>query len=93
MGGEVPVPKNLTPLESAIADQADRRRAYEKRRRDAGHRKMTVWCPGDACDLVRLVCKGLADVDDPTYREMILSPLIEASVAAETAMKWAKDDG
>lgn len=87
MGGEVPVPKKLTPLESAIADQTDRRRSYEKRRREAGHRKMTVWCPGDYCDHIKLICKALSEIDDPVMREAIAAPLREAYASADMMLE------
>jgi uncharacterized protein (UPF0218 family) len=76
--------QRLTPLEAAIADTKDRRRAYEKRRRDAGDVKITVWVPSEAGPLVKAICAALSAAEG-RKRAMIM-----AYLKAFDAIKGAK---
>ena len=75
--------KKLTPLESAIADQTDRRRSYEKRRRDAGECKVTVWVPSEHAEALKRVARLLCDSDSVAHGA-VLDAFKESASAAIT---------
>lgn len=56
-----------TPLELAIAEQSDRRLRYDKRMRESGRTRMTLWSPDDSAadvrELARLLVEGVGADD------------------------------
>lgn len=57
-----------TPIEQEIHEQTDRRAKYDKAQREAGLKRMTVWCPIDCESDIRLLLK-LLGATNGQYRE------------------------
>ena len=64
--------RRLTPIESAIAGEpSDRRQRYEKRMRDEGGVKLTLWAHQEVADMLKLLAKA-SMMEDQASREAFL---------------------
>jgi hypothetical protein len=63
-GSIVIVPKR-TPIEQAIAEQTDRRVIYERKMREGGNRRVTMWVPSSVWPELQELCSCLVHSDDP----------------------------
>lgn len=68
-----------TPLELAIAEQSDRRLRYDKRMRENGNTRITLWSPDGSAADVRELARLLTDgVGADRLRDLLITLRAEA---------------
>jgi hypothetical protein len=72
-------PVKKTPLEMAIAEKSDRRLRYDKRMREGGNTRLTLWSPDAAASDVRELGRLLMDgIGAEQLRDLLVSLRSEA---------------